>query len=72
MGVNRSARRRPLPTDVEGVVDLQVALAVVVEELPKQEHIPLLSVKTLILLFATCHPVLNQARPRRFTLVLAE
>ena len=32
-----SARRRPLPADVEGVVDLQVALPVVVEELPKPE-----------------------------------
>uniref|UniRef100_A0A0A9CIG3 Rho GDP-dissociation inhibitor 1 n=1 Tax=Arundo donax TaxID=35708 RepID=A0A0A9CIG3_ARUDO len=33
-----SARRRPLPADVKGVVDLQVALPVVVEELSKQEH----------------------------------
>jgi hypothetical protein len=34
---DRSARRRPLPADVEGVVDLQVALPVVVEELSKQD-----------------------------------
>uniref|UniRef100_A0A0A9DRX1 Rho GDP-dissociation inhibitor 1 n=1 Tax=Arundo donax TaxID=35708 RepID=A0A0A9DRX1_ARUDO len=46
-GEGCSARRWPLPADVEGVVDLQVALPVVVEELPKQQHNPLMYVTNL-------------------------